>query len=58
MIALIVKGTGIPTCELLTAIVPVYWPSVKVAAGVSSTVTVEDCPGASEGIVAGVASDM
>ena len=40
------------------AIVPVYSSSGRFDGGVSSTVTVVDAPGASEGIVAGDASVM
>ncbi len=53
-----VKGTLIPVCEPLMPIVPVYSSSGRLAGGVSSSVTVVDAPGASEGIVAGDASVM
>ena len=58
VMAVKVKGTLMPTWLLLTAIVPVYSSSGRFDGGLSSTVTVVDAPGASDGIVAGDASDM
>ena len=53
-----VNGTLIDVPTPPTAIVPVYSSSGRFDGGVSSTVTVVDAPGASEGIVAGDAKVM
>ena len=52
-----VKGTAIPTFDPPMPIVPVYCSSGRLAAGLSSMETVVEAPGASEGIVAGDASE-
>src|ERR1700722_19011178 len=53
-----VKGTLMPVCVLLTAMVPVYSSNGRFEGGLNCTVTVDDAPGASDGTIAGEASDM
>ena len=52
-----VNGMLTPVCPLLTAIVPVYCSNGKFAGGLSASVTVDDAPGASDGMVAADTSD-
>ena len=53
-----VKGRLMPVDAPLTPMVPVYCASGRLDGGFSSSVMVEDAPGASDGMVEGDASDM